>query len=310
MTQPEVKNLAASVKARLANLARDQKEDFQELLSRYGRERLLYRISVSEYKERFILKGALLFAYWTGTPHRPTRDMDLLGHGSPEIAVLEEVFRDLCKIEVEPDGLEFQPDSVKGERIKDEEEYEGVRLHMTALLEKTRVTLQVDVGFGDRIVPGPQDIDFPTLLDFPAPHLKSYTRESMVSEKFEAMVKLGMLNTRMKDFFDVWSASQEFSFDGPTLCNAVKTTFDTRGTKVPKERPLALTPEFYDDQQKNAQWKAFLNKAKLNAEGKSLPEIANALRKFLMPVSTAVAKSEILHKTWQPAGPWRYAPRS
>lgn len=253
MTQSEVNNLAASVKARLANLARDQKEDFQELLSRYGRERLLYRLSVSEYKERFILKGALLFAYWTGAPHRPTRDMDLLGHGASEIALLEDVFRDLCKIEVEPDGLEFQPDSVKGERIKDEEEYEGVRLHMTALLEKTRITLQVDVAFGDRIVPGAEEIEFPTLLDLPAPHVKSYTRESMVAEKFEAMVKLGILSTRLKDFFDIWTASQEFSFDGPTLCKAVKTTFETRGTNVPKEAPLALTSEFYDDREKDAQ---------------------------------------------------------
>ncbi len=304
MTQSEVKNLAASVKARLANLAREQKEDFQELLSRYGRERLLYRLSVSEYKEQFILKGALLFAYWTGTPHRPTRDMDLLGHGAPDIALLEKVFRDLCQVEVEPDGLAFQPDSVRGERIKDEEKYEGVRLHMIAKLEKTRIPLQIDVGFGDRIVPGPEEIDFPTLLEFPAPHLKSYTRESVVAEKFEAMVKLGMLNTRMKDFFDVWSASQEFEFDGPTLSNAIKTTFQTRGTAVPKEPPLALTPEFYDDREKNAQWNAFLNKSKLNAEGKSLPEIAATLRKFLMPVSEAVAQGELHEGTWHAGGPW------
>jgi hypothetical protein len=215
------------------------------------------------------------------------------------------VFRDLCKIEVEPDGLEFQPDSVKGERIKDEEEYQGVRLHMTALLEKTRITLQVVVGFGDRVVPGPEEIDFPTLLDFPAPHLKSYTRESMVAEKFEAMVKLGMLNTRMKDFFDVWSAGQEFSFDGPTLCKAVKTTFETRGTKVPKEPPLALTPEFYDDQQKNAQWNAFINKSGLTADAKSLPEIAKILIDFLMPVSEAVAKEKAFNLEWQPSGPWQ-----
>ena len=174
MTESNVKNLAASVKARLANLAREQKEDFQELLSRYGRERLLYRLSVSEYQQRFILKGALLFAYWIGAPHRPTRDMDLLGHGAPDIAILERVFRELCAIEVQADGLVFQPDSVKGERIKDEEKYEGVRLHMTAFIEKTRIPLQIDVGFGDRIVPGPQEIEFPPLLDFPAPHLKSY----------------------------------------------------------------------------------------------------------------------------------------
>jgi predicted nucleotidyltransferase component of viral defense system len=304
VTESKVKNLPASVKARLANLAREQREDFQELLSRYGRERLLYRLSVSEFQERFILKGALLFAYWTGAPHRPTRDLDLLGYGDPDIAVLENVFRDLCAVEVQPDGLVFQPDSVKGERIKDEEKYEGVRLHMTALLEKSRIPLQIDVGFGDRVVPEPEEIDFPTLLDFPTPHLRSYTRESMVAEKFEAMVKLGMLNTRMKDFFDVWTISREFAFDGPTLSRAVKATLETRGTTVPNEPPLALSPEFYDDREKNAQWKAFLNKAKLNAERKLLPEIAEALRVFLVPVSEAVARDTILKGNWERGGPW------
>jgi len=304
VTESKVKNLAASVKARLANLAREQREDFQELLSRYSRERLLYQLSVSEYQERFILKGALLFAYWTGAPHRPTRDMDLLGYGDPDIAVLEKVFRDLCAVAVEPDGLGFQPDSVNGERIKDDEKYEGVRLHMTALLEKSRIPLQIDVGFGDRVVPEPEEIDFPTLLDFPAPHLKSYTRESMVAEKFEAMVKLGMLNTRMKDFFDVWTVSKEFAFDGSTLSRAIKATFETRGTLIPNKPPLALSPEFYDDREKNAQWKAFLNKAKLNAEGKSLAEIAEALRAFLVPVSEAVAHDEILKQNWEPGGSW------
>jgi hypothetical protein len=304
MTQSEVKNLPASVKARLANLAREQREDFQELLSRFGRERLLYRLSVSEYQERFILKGALLFAYWTGAPHRPTRDMDLLGYGDPDIKVLEEVFRNLCAVKVQPDGLVFQPNSVKGERIKDEEKYEGVRLHMTALIEKTRVPLQIDVGFGDRVVPEPEQINFPTLLDFPAPHVKSYTRESMVAEKFEAMVKLGMLNTRMKDFFDVWTVSQKFAFDSPTLSRAIKATFETRGTIVADKLPLALSPEFYDDREKNAQWKAFLDKAKLNANGKSLREVGEALRVFLVPVSEAVARDEIFKGNWKQGGPW------
>jgi len=304
VTASKVKNLPASVKAHLANLAREQREDFQELLSRYGRERLLYRLSVSEYQERFILKGALLFAYWTGVPHRPTRDMDLLSYGDPDIPLLEKMFRELCAVQVQPDGLVFQPDSVCGERIKDEEKYEGVRLHMTVLLEKSRIPMQIDVGFGDHVVPAPEEIYFPTLLDFPAPHLRSYTRESMVAEKFEAMVKLGMLNTRMKDFFDVWTVSQEFAFDGPTLSKAIKATFDTRGTAVPNKPPLALSPEFYHDRQKNAQWKAFLNKAKLNAEGKSLAEIAEALRAFLLPVSEAVARDKILKRKWEPGGPW------
>ena len=140
------------------------------------------------------------------------------------------MFRDLCPVEVQPDGLIFQSDSVKGERIKDEEKYEGVRLHMTALIEKTRVPLQIDVGFGDRVVPEPEEIEFPTLLDFPAPHVKSYTRESVVAEKFEAMVKLGMLNTRMKDFFDVWITSQEFAFDGWTTLEKHRNILATRNT--------------------------------------------------------------------------------
>jgi hypothetical protein len=167
------------------------------------------------------------------------------------------------------------------------------------------VPLQIDVGFGDRVVPEPEEINFPTLLDFPAPHLKSYTRESMVAEKFEAMVKLGMLNTRMKDFFDLWSASQEFRFDGPTLGLAIKTTFETRSTAVPGGPPLALTSEFFDDKEKSTQWKAFLNKAKLNAKGKSLSEIADALRSFLLPVSSAVANAENHEGIWLPGGPWR-----
>lgn len=198
--------------------------------------------------------------------------MDLLSYGSPEIGLLEKVFRDLCQIEAQPDGLKFQLDTVRGERIKDDEEYEGVRLHLTALLGKARIVLQVDVGFGDRVVPGPEDIEFPALLDFPAPHLKSYTRETVVAEKFEAMVKLGMLNSRMKDFFDLWSLRQEFSFEGHILSKAIKTTFETRGTAVPTEVPLALTAEFYDDPQKNAQWKAFLNKSGLSVDNKLLPE--------------------------------------
>ena len=304
MTKKVKTNLAASVRERLANLARAQKEDFQELLSRYVRERFLYRLSISQHRDNFILKGALLFSYWTGVPHRPTRDLDLLGHGASDIGLMEKVLLDLCEIEAQPDGLIFQPGSVHGERIKDNEEYEGVRLRLIALLGQARISLQIDVGFGDRVVPGPEEIDFPTLLDFPAPHLKSYTRESVVAEKFEAMVKLGILNSRMKDFYDLRSLSQSFSFDGPTLCDAIKATFEKRGTAVPIEAPLALTPEFYDDKQKNSQWKAFLNKSRLDAAANSLTEIAAALREFLLPVSESVATGESLNKTWEPSGPW------
>jgi len=150
-------------------------------------------------------------------------------------------------VEVTPDGLTFQEESVRAERIKDDEEYEGVRVHVTAILGQSRITVQIDVAFGNRVVPGPAEIDFPTLLDLPGPHLKSYTRESVVAEEFEALVKLGMLNSRMKDFFDLWCLSQDFSFDGKTLAAAIKVTFETRDTAVQGEIPLALTAEFYDD---------------------------------------------------------------
>jgi len=299
-----LKDLSASVRARLTNLAKEQNEDFQELLSRYARERLLYRLSISEYQARFILKGALLFTYWTGSPHRPTRDLDLLGHGPTELALLEKAFREVCLVEVQPDGLEFQSDSVDGERIKEGENYEGVRLHLKVLLGNARIVLQVDVGFGDRVVPKPEDIDFPVLLDFPAPHLKSYPRETVVAEKFEAMVKLGMLNSRMKDFYDLWILSERFSFEGAVLSRAIKTTFETRGTQVPASMPVALTAEFHDDRQKNAQWVAFLRRSHLNADAKSLPEIAATLSAFLIPIAVAVAKNEKITQTWSPGGPW------
>jgi predicted nucleotidyltransferase component of viral defense system len=214
MTRGGLKNLTASVRARLMNLARQGREDFGEVLSRYARERLLYRLSASDYRERFVLKGALLFSYWAGAPHRPTRDLDLLGRGEPDMALLEEAFRDICRAEVEPDGLAFLEDSVRGERIKEEEEYEGVRLRLTAALGNARIPLQVDVGFGDAVVPAPEEVAFPTLLGMPAPQLKAYRRETVVAEKFEAMVKLGMLNSRMKDFYDVWELSQKIRLRG------------------------------------------------------------------------------------------------
>jgi len=305
MTRGELKNLSASVRERLANITRARREDFGEVLSRYARERLLYRLSASDYKERFILKGALLFSYWTGAPHRPTRDLDLLGRGESDIALLEKVFRDICQVEVEPDGLAFLKDSVRGERIKEEEEYEGVRLHMIAMLANARIPVQVDIGFGDAVVPAAEDISFPTLLEFPAPRLRSYRRETVVAEKFEAMVKLGILNSRMKDFYDVWQLSRQFDFDGSVLSRAIKATFERRGTPVPAETPLALTPTFYEDSQKKAQWNGFLGKGRLDVAGKSLGEIAVSLREFIMPPATAVQQGEEFDEMWDAGGPWR-----
>ena len=198
-------------------LAREQKEDFSIVLTRYGLERLLYRLSQSAHRDRFVLKGAMLFQLWSGHPHRPTRDLDLLGHGSPDPERFEGIFRDICRQNVEDDGLEFQSDSVRAESMKEDEEYQGLRLKLVSRLGNARIPIQIDIGFGDAVTPEPDEVIYPTLLDGPAPTLKAYPRETVVAEKFQAMVMLGIANSRMKDFYDLWILMRQFEFSGPAL---------------------------------------------------------------------------------------------
>lgn len=304
MRRKDLKDMAASVRARLLRQAKESGEEFQATLSRYVRERLLYRLSVSQYRDRFILKGALLFAYWMGEPHRPTRDIDLLGWGEPDIAILEQVFREICQVEVEDDGVQFLEDSIAGERIKEDQEYEGIRIRMLALLAGARVTLQVDVGFGDAVVPAAEEIMFPSLLNLPAPRIRGYPRETVVAEKFQAMVALGILNSRMKDFYDLYSLSQRFDFDGATLSRAIQATFERRKTPIPMGLPLALTPAFYEDRQKLAQWNGFLRKGRLQAKTLPLGQVIESLANFLMPAARATANGEMFDQTWKAKGPW------
>jgi hypothetical protein len=254
----ERRNIAASVRQRLLNASRARREDFQVTLTRYAIERLLYRLSKSAHREQFIIKGAMLFSAWNEVPHRPTRDLDLLSFGTSDIPRLEGMFREIVNTEVEPDGLEFFAESVRGGRIKEDQEYEGVRLSIQARLEHARLSLQIDIGFGDAVTPAPEEIEYPTLLaDLPAPRLRAYSRYSVVAEKFQAMVMLGIANTRMKDFFDVWTLAGSFNFDGRVLCQAMKMTFERRETEIPSTAPLALTPEFYEDRTKQSQWEHF-----------------------------------------------------
>ncbi len=208
MNQP--RHLAASVRQRLLNLAQAQKEDFNLVLTRYGIERLLYRLHCSAAGERFILKGAMLFVLWSDTPHRTTKDVDLLCRGDNSIAEIEAIFRAVCQADVVPDGLEFDLTTVKGESIKADREYPGVRIRLTAFIAgtPTRISLQIDVGFGDIVTPAPQLMSLPAMLsDLPTPQLCAYNRETVIAEKFEAMVLLGIGNTRMKDFYDLWYLS-------------------------------------------------------------------------------------------------------
>lgn len=226
------KNLAASVKAKLTNLSRERGEELQNLLMRFASERFLYRLSLSEHKEKFLLKGAALFAFWFNQPHRPTKDLDLLGSGENDISTLETIIREICTIDGE-DGLQFLVDSVEGRKIREEEVYQGVRLTFLAMLERARIPVQVDVGFGDAVTPKAKKETLPTILDLPAPKLKIYPKETVIAEKFEAMVKLGISNSRMKDFWDVRYLIKEFEFDGALLQKAIRATFASRQTPLP-----------------------------------------------------------------------------
>lgn len=234
------KDLPASVRQRLLNLARERKADFQLILIQYAVERLLYRLSRSPYKDRFLLKGAMLFSVWSNEPFRPTRDVDFLGQGDSTVPTVKKSFAEICRTSVEDDGLEFLVDSIEGEEIRDDQEYRGVRLRFEARLAGARIPMQIDIGFGDAVAPPPEMIEYPVLLDLPAPKLRAYPREVVVAEKFQAIVVLGIANSRMKDFFDLWMLASVFDFEGLRLSRAIKATFERRKTPLPSASPLGI----------------------------------------------------------------------
>lgn len=298
-----VQNIGASIRNRLLDKARAEKLDFNLLLTRYALERMLYRLSISAQHDQFLLKGALLFDLWFDVPHRPTHDADLLGFGSPEISHLEEVFRNISRIEVE-DGIVFQPDSVKGAEIRKEANYAGVRITLIGLLDSARCPVQVDVGFGDAVVPGPDDVSYPIILTgLPEPQLRAYPRCTVVAEKLEALTSLGMLNSRMKDFFDLWVLAKHSDFDGALLSRAIAATFERRRTAFPEGMSIGLSDEFINDDQKNKQWLAFLRKNALDPI--PLATVISDLREFLLPVLVAAAKSNKHDMAWQAGLGWR-----
>lgn len=304
MTGKQPNNLSASVRARLMNVAKLNNEAFDLVLVRFAIERLLYRLSQSKYRDRFVVKGAMMFQVWSRFNHRPTRDLDLLGTGEPDVDRFVELFRELCVQEVENDGLVFVVGSVSATKLKEGEEYEGIRIKFDALLGSARIPVQVDVGFGDAITPSSQLIVFPTVLELPAPQLQSYPRETVVAEKFQAMVMLGIANSRMKDFFDLFTLCRHFEFEGELVCRAIKATFERRKTSIPTSRPLALTTEFSEDQQKSVQWNAFLRKSNLDGNGLALSDIAARLADFLMPPAEAASQGRPFGKDWRPGDGW------
>lgn len=301
----EIRNLSHSVHDRLLGLAHRTQQPYDLVLVRYALERLLYRLSCSEYQSRFVLKGAFLFAAWREAASRPTRDMDLLGYGSPDVVTLVSVFRALCVVEVPSDGLEFLPVSVRGNDIREGDIYHGVRIHLTARLASAIIPLQVDVGFGDAITPPAEELDFPTLLDFPPPHVLAYPKPVVVAENFEALVTLGMANSRMKDFYDLWMLAQRSTFEGEVLSQALQATFGRRRIPLPVDTPLALTPLFAEDRVKHAQWAAFIRKSRLVAPGLTLASVIPFLATFLLPPVQAATQGRMFDETWAPGGPWR-----
>lgn len=302
MTKRTPANLPASVHQLLLNRARQTHRPFNELLQYYAMERFLYRLSKSPYAARFILKGALMFTAWKLESYRPTKDIDLLGKTANQVESVVAIAREVCAQPVAPDGLVFNPATVKGARIAEDANYEGVRIRFQSTLGAARVTLQLDIGFGDVIVPAPQPIEYPTLLDFEAPRLCGYSRESMVAEKFESLVTLGVLNSRMKDFFDIWILSRQSEFDGQTLGNAIAKTFSHRGTKLVPE-PVGLTAKFADDPTKKSQWRGFVRKSRLDASPE-LAEVIVNIASFLGPLVTALNAGKSFRGKWTPPGPW------
>jgi predicted nucleotidyltransferase component of viral defense system len=303
--QRQLKNVSASVRQRLLNLAHEAGEDYQHILLRYAIERLLYRLACSPHRDRFILKGAILFSLWSESPHRATRDLDLAGRGDNSVHGLEECFRQICTTPVEDDGIVFRAETVRGSEIRRDEEYLGVRLRFLAEIGKARVPMQVDVGFGDDVIPRPHTVRFPTLLSSSPPELRVYPREAVVAEKFHAMVTLGMGNSRMKDFYDLFDLARRFDFDGDTVTQAMQSTFGRRDTPPPHEPPLALSAEFYDDQIKRVQWRAFLRKNRVADASLQLSRVATLLREFLIPPAGAVANSQPFPCLWAHGGPWQ-----
>ncbi|MCL2644997.1 MAG: nucleotidyl transferase AbiEii/AbiGii toxin family protein [Betaproteobacteria bacterium] len=296
------RNIAASVRARLLNKARAEKLDFNLLLTRYALERMLYRLGVSEQRGQFVLKGALLFDLWFDVPHRSTHDVDLLGFCPAEIPRLENLFREISQIESD-DGIVFQADTVKAAEIRKEGNYAGVRVTLLGILDGARCPVQVDIGFGDAVTPDPEDAQYPVIFgEMPQPQLRTYPRYTVVAEKLEAIVSLGILNSRMKDYFDLWVLARHTDFEGAVLVKAVRATFERRDTVIPVGVPLGLADEFIQDKQKAKQWQAFQRK---NALGPMpLATVIEALREFLLPVLTALVAAEDYRRQWLSGSGW------
>jgi len=302
-----IRDLAASVHQRLLNYARAHGRTFNEVLQYFALERFLYRLGRSSYSGQFVLKGAMMSAVWRSPFSRPTRDVDLLGHLDNAVEHIVSAVQAICTEAVPDDGLRFDPGSAVGAHIMGATDYEGVRVRVTGHLGTARVPVRIDVGFGDRVIPAPQLVRLPAILDFPPAEVQGYSPESVIAEKFHSMVYLGAINSRMKDFYDIWWLATHFSFDGADLARALGETFQRRRATLP-EHPVAFSDGFVRDAEKQcAQWVAFVSRSGLKDAPAMLDETVRVISTFLMPVGHALRAGQPFHERWATGGPWLLA---
>ena len=304
MSNRPTRNVAASVRVRLLNRSRQRGEDFQFLLHRYAAERFLYRLGESFHRDRYVLKGAMLYALWGGSIYRPTRDLDFTGYGSNETEAVLTTLRDVCAVTVTEDGIAFDAATLTAEPIRDDAEYHGLRIRFQATLSGALIPMQIDIGFGNAIEPPAIEANYPTLLNSPAPRVRAYPHEAVVAEKLHAMVVLGGRNTRYKDFYDLYVLARQFQFDGPRLARAIAATFERRRTSIDIALPTALAPRFYADENRAGQWRAYLTRNALPGAPADLAAVGELIRAFLVPAWDALARKTAFASVWPAEGPW------
>jgi len=279
---------------------------FNELLQRFVIERFVYRLSKGSHADRFILKGALMLSVWSGPVSRPTMDIDLLGKIENSLEEIKSVMRDACKMEVDDDGMFFDEETVSAARMTEDAEYEGVRVRIQGNLGNARVSLEIDIGFGDVIIPGPGKVIYPALLEFPSPELNGYPMETTIAEKYQAMVKLGVLNSRMKDFYDIWMLSRMFEFNGEVLAEAIEKTFINRKTDLTSD-PAIFDPSFGRDDIRQIQWQGFISKSRLSNVPEDFGDVVANVKMFLEPPARSLIDRRKFQSTWKASGLWNPA---
>jgi predicted nucleotidyltransferase component of viral defense system len=294
------KNISASVRAKLNNISRSTGEMLQYLMTRYAQERFLYRLGKTEHKESFILKGATLFLLWEGVPHRRTKDIDFLRFGSSDPLQLKKIIEEICTVRVEDDGIDYHADTIEIGPIRENQEYDGYRIVLVVSLGQAQFKLWMDIGFGDDV--SPTTVSWPTLLDSDPPQIQVYPQESVIAEKFHAMIEHGMDNSRMKDFFDICHLAQHHSFRSEKIEKAIIATLDRRRIELPDQLPVAFTAEFYENEMKAIQWKAFLNKNSIKPS--PFKETVEVVKGFVWPIILNAKSEHSLALEWNPCGPW------